>query len=60
MITNTNMLNRVEMAIEVAKSLLTSNISTYDAVELSMRQFGLTYEAQSDEAFDLICQMLAN
>ena len=60
MITNTNTLNRVSMAIEVATLFIKSNFSTYDAVELAMDQFGLTYEEQSDEAFDLICRMLNN
>ena len=60
MITNTNILNRVEMAIELATSFIKSNFSTYDAVESAMDQFGLTYEEQSSEIFDLICRMLAN
>jgi hypothetical protein len=58
MITNTNILNRVEMAIKLTNSFLKSNCVAYDAVDLAMEQFGLEAEEQSSEIFDLICRMM--
>lgn len=53
-----NVYNRIEMAIANAVSLMGSKFSTYDAVDCAMDQFGLNYEAESEEIFDLICMMI--